>query len=158
MSGDKDPLLDIPVPEFSGEPMTTSSPAQSSHLNWVRSYSRKAHQVMKEEEAAKDKLRKAHVLADLLHESAAMTGGQRAMETHSDRVNQDEHVLVTCYSNFQILVHIIDNRQMLTSDGSRLQKVWKRERAPHEVKSLVEETKKALANRAAKRANAPKSA
>lgn len=156
MSGDEtiDSLLDIPVPELN-EPAATASPVQNSYLNRVRSYSRQAHQAMKEEEEARAKLCKKLGFGDFLREWSDLTVGRTPLGNHSVRANQDEHVLITCYSNFQVLVHVIDNRQMCTN-GSRLQKVWKRECAPHKINNLVEETKKWLEKRAAKRAVTPK--
>lgn len=79
--------------------------------------------------------------------------GHKPIQEHPIVVKGDgEHVLITLYQGFQILMHVVDDPVLLGNDtGSKIRKWWKRRLPAHQTHKLVVETESWLKRRAAKR-------
>lgn len=91
---------------------------------------------------------------------AEAVGGRKPVQEHPVVVRGDgEHVLITLYKGFQILMHVVDDPVLLGNDtGSKIRKWWKRRLPANRVHDLVVETENWLKRRAAKRRQLHKAA
>lgn len=84
-----------------------------------------------------------------IRELAEATNGMVPVQTLKAQ-GDGEHVNIWVYSNFQVLVHIVDS-PALFGERSRIEKWWKRRCAPQQLHDLIVQTEHMLQKRAAKR-------